>query len=105
MQNKLKFNPKYHFNINTQICYTKNYCKSKALKYLQLHLYANLLIFFKIVITLFIKLEELYGDLHYNKFTMKKFKELKKGTRSFNAFYSKFIKLIAKFKFTKKILL
>ena len=35
---------------------------------------------------------------------MKKFRELKMGSRSFNAFYLEFIKLAAKLEFTKEIL-
>lgn len=42
---------------------------------------------------------------HYNKYVMKKFRKLKMGLGSFNAFYLKFIKLAAELEFTKEMLL
>ena len=36
---------------------------------------------------------------------MEKFRKLKMGTRSFNTFYFKFIKLVAKLEFIKEMLL
>ena len=39
------------------------------------------------------------------KYAMKKFRELKMGSGSFNAFYLEFIKLATKLKFIKEILL
>ena len=54
---------------------------------------------------LFTKLEKVYGNSHCKKHTIEKFKELKMGLGSFNAFYLKFIKLVAKLMFIKEILL
>lgn len=50
-------------------------------------------------------MEEIYRDLYYKEQIIEKFKELKIGLEFFNTFYSKFIKLVVKLKFTKEILL
>lgn len=105
MQNKLKPNWEYYFDNDTQIYYTENRCGNKALKYLQLHFCADSLILFEIVDDLFTKLEEVYDNSHCKDYVIEKFKELKIGSGSFNNFYSKFIKLRAKLKFIKEILL
>lgn len=60
---------------------------------------------FKTLDQLFTKLKEVYGDSHCKKQIGKKFRRLKIGTRSFNAFYSEFIRLLTKRKFTKEMLL
>ena len=60
---------------------------------------------FETVDELFTKLEEVYGDPHRKEHAMEKFRELKMGSGSFNAFYSEFIKLAAKLEFTKEMLL
>ena len=54
---------------------------------------------------MFIKFEKVYGNLYCKKHTIKNFKELKIGSKFFNTFYSKFIKLVTKLKFTKEMLL
>ena len=105
IQNKLKLNQKHYLDNNTQIYYAKNCYRDEVLEHLQLHLHINLLIPFEIVDNLFTKLEKVYGNSHCKKYAIEKFRELKMGSRSFNAFYSKFIKLAAKLKFTKKMLL
>ena len=57
---------------------------------------------FETVDILFIKLKEVYGNPYYKNHIIEKFKELKIGTKSFNTFYSEFIKLAVKLKFKKK---
>ena len=54
---------------------------------------------------MFTKFKKVYGNFYCKKHIMKKFRELKMGLGFFNAFYFKFIKLVAKLKFTKEILL
>ena len=54
---------------------------------------------------MFTKLEEVYSNPHCKDHAIKKFRELKMGLGFFNAFYSEFIKLVAKLEFTKKMLL
>lgn len=51
------------------------------------------------------KLEEIYDDLHCKENVIEKFRKLKICLGSFNTFHSEFIKLVAKLKFTKKIVL
>ena len=63
------------------------------------------MISFKIIDNLFTKLKEVYGNFYCKKHTITKFKELKMGSKSFNIFYLKVIKLAAKFEFTKEMLL
>lgn len=75
------------------------------LETLIIYLYIDLLILLKIVDKLFVKLEEVYKDLFYKKYVIEKFNKLKIDLKSFNVFYSKFIKLIAKLEFTQEILL
>ena len=60
---------------------------------------------FETVDNLFTKLEEVYGDPHRKEHAMEKFRELKMGLGSFNAFYLEFIKLAAELEFTKEMLL
>ena len=63
------------------------------------------MILFKIVDNLFTKLKEVYGNPYYKEYIIEKFRKLKMGLRFFNTFYSDFIKLAAKFKFIKEMLL
>lgn len=83
----------------------KNYYRGKVLKYLEFHLYKDLLILFKIIDKSFTKLEKVYKKFYYKKYIMEKFWKSKIVLRFFNTFYSKFIKLIVKLEFIKKILL
>ena len=105
MQSKLKLNQKHYLDNNIQIYYAKNCYKDEVLEYLQPYFCADLLILFETVDNLFTKLKKVYDNLYCKKYIIKKFRELKIGLRSFNAFYSKFIKLAVKLEFTKKILL
>ena len=105
MQSKLKLNQEHYSDNDIQICYAKNRYGGKALEHLQPHLYADSLIPFEIVDDLFTKLEEVYGDLHRKEHVIEKFKELKMGSGSFNAFYLEFIKLATELEFTKEMLL
>ena len=86
MQSKLKLNQEHYSDNVTQICYVENHYGDKALKHLQPHLHADSLIPFETVDKLFTKLEEVYGDPHRKEHAMEIFRELKMGSRSFNAF-------------------
>lgn len=99
IQNKLKLNQKYYLHNDTQIYYAKNYCGGNILN----HLY--LWIPFEIIDKLFIILEDVYRNFYYKKHVIENFKKLKIDMGSLNTFYSKFIKLVVKFKFIKEILL
>ena len=105
MQCKLKFHWEHYLDNDTQICLAKNCYRSKAPKHLPLYLYADSLILFEIIDDLFTKLEKVYGNSYCKKYTKEKFRESKIGSESFNTFYSEFIKLVAKLKFRKEILL
>ena len=105
MRSKLKLNQEHYPDNDTQICYAENRCGGEALEHLQPHLRADSLIPFETVDDLFTKLEEVYGDPHRKEHAMEKFRELKMGSGSFNAFYSEFIKLAAELEFTKEMLL
>ena len=105
MRSKLKLNRKHYSDNDTQICHAENRCGGEALEYLQPHLRTDSLIPFETVDDLFTKLEEVYGDPHCKEHAMEKFRELKMGSGSFNAFYSEFIKLAAELEFTKEMLL
>ena len=105
MQNKLKLNQEHYSDNDTQICYAVNRCEGKTLDYLQLYLRSDSLILFETVDELFTKLEEVSRNPHCKEDVIEKFRELKMGSGSFNAFYSEFIKLATELKFTKKMLL
>ena len=105
IQNKLKLNQEYYPDNDTQICYILNRYGGKVLKYLQPHLRSDSLIPFEIRDKLFKKLEEVYGNPYRKKHAMEKFTKLKMGSRSFNVFYSEFIKLAAELESIKEILL
>ena len=88
MQSKLKFNREYYPDNNTQIYYAENHYGGEALEHLQPHLCADSLISFETVDELFTKLEEVYGNPHHKKHAIEKFRKLKMGSGSLNAFYS-----------------
>ena len=65
----------------------------------------NLITSFATIEDLFNHLEDIFGNLHRKKHAMEKFRDLKMGARSFNNFYSEFIRLASELEYTSEMLI
>lgn len=72
---------------------------------MELYLLVNLIILFATIKDLFNYLENIFVNLYWKKYIMKKFQELKIDTSLFDNFYLEFFYLALKLKYTSKILI
>lgn len=77
----------------------------KALQYLELCIYINMIIFFATIVDLFNHLKNIFNNPYWKKHAIKKFHELKIGANFFINFYSKFIYFALDLKYILEILI
>ena len=75
------------------------------MQYLKPCLRLNLITFFATIEDLFNHLEDIFDNLPWKKHVMEKFRDLKMGARSFNNFYSEFIRLASELEYTSEKLI
>ncbi len=89
----------------SKFIYVGNRVRGKTLQHLDSCLRVNSITSFVTIKDLFNHLEDIFGNLHRKKHIMKKFRDLKMDTSSFNDFYSNFIRRISDLEYTSEMLI
>ena len=105
MQGKFKINWDHYPTERSKLIYIENRVGEKALQHLEPCLQLNLITLFATIEDLFNYLEDIFANPHWKDHAMEKFRDLKMGARSFNDFYSEFIRLALELEYTSKMLI
>ena len=105
MRGKFEMNWDHYPTERSKLIYIENRVGGKALQYLEPCLRLNLITHFATLKDLFNHLKDIFGNPYRKEHAMVKFRDLKMGARSFNDFYSKFIRLASELEYTSEILI
>lgn len=94
MHSKFVINYNHDLIVKSKFIFVKNRNKKKALQYLKLILYVNLITSFTTIKNLFNYLKNIFNNSHFEKYAIEKFQELKIKTSLFDNFYFEYISKI-----------
>ena len=105
MQGKFEINWDHFLLERSKLIYAENWVRGKTLQYLKPCFQLNSITLFTTIDNLFNYLKDIFGNPHWKKYAMEKFRELKMGASLFSDFYFKFIWLASDLEYTLKILI